>query len=217
MNYLNQTPFWPNLAKLNYPPHLKKLITAAEKVWEVWAEADTARVIAEDNLTNAELDHAKRVKDAARSGSPLPDVLDTRALEDAQTYANEVCVMRRHEVSVAVKAMQDGFRKHRVELAHLAIDKAEAGIENYAKRMKAVAQDLADIEDERRAAYDGLMMMSDYTDPEIRFVPNFGSNSQTTLPRTTEIEAKNSIAAVQSMLDMIAKRGDTEEATDADS
>ena len=96
-------------------------------------------------------------------------------------------------------------------------DKAEAGIENYAKRMKAVAQDLADIEDERRAAYDGLMMMSDYTDPEIRFVPNFGSNSQTMLPRTTEIEAKTSIAAVQSMLDMIAKRGDTEEATDADS
>lgn len=213
MNHLDTTPYWPNIAELDYPPQVKKLLKAAEDAWSKWTLADTERAVKIEELNESSTNHAANLKSAARTGAPMPKPLDIRGLEDAVVYATERCVMERHELSLAVERLQKSFRDNRVELAHLAIEKAEAGMDEYRESIRAISSELQLIEEKRRAAYDGLVMLSDYSAPEVRFVPHYGVGGDTKLPLTHESEAKASVASIRTMLAIIEanSNGETEQ------
>ena len=210
MNYLDETPFWPNIAKLDYPPKLKKILKAGEDAWARWAEADTERIVKEQALEHASTDHIAKVKNAARTGGAVPELLDTRAFEDASAYATEVCVMRRHEISLAVVEIQEEFREHRVELAHLALAKAEKGMAEFRESIRTMSEQVLAIEERRKEAYDGLVMLSDYSAPEITYVPAIDAIGEVRLPSTHESGVQTVMGNVRTMLALIEAEGDLE-------
>lgn len=181
----------PFVADLNYPPQLAELVKVANAAFETWAEADTAYAEALDNLEQAEVKFAASIKAAALKGEPLPDPLDTAPLQNAITYAAEVMKAKKRATDEAIRDLKNAFREHRLEIARLAIDKAEAGLEEYKSRMAEVSQELDELERNRRAAYDGLKMFAEYSTPEMAYSPDFTNHSTATLPNTSEQRVKS--------------------------
>lgn len=181
-----QAPSMPLIAEMNYPPHLAEVIKATEAAYDDWAEADTAYAEALDNLEQAEITFAAEIKKAAAKGDPLPAPLDLAPLQNAITYADEVLRLKRQETNKRIGALREAFRTHRLEIAALAVAKAEAGADTYKTRMSEIAQSLDEIERDRRAAYDGLKMFADYSGPEMLYSPQFETSNAPILPNAAE-------------------------------
>lgn len=199
-NPLPNEPYWPTLAELNYPPQVKKLIDQANKVWDIWAEADTALIVANDELKLDKSNFEESILQAARKGDAIPSKPDFETAENRIKYLAEVARTKRTAVDLAVNELTTGLQNHRVEIAILAIDKAKTGMAKYESSIKAIAEQLPVIEEARRAAYDGLTMMSDLSSPELRFVPEFGVGGNAQLPNTHEASAKSIIKNLETFL-----------------
>jgi hypothetical protein len=200
-NYLSaNTPDWPLLADLKYPQEVQKAIDKAEKDWNDWAEADTAHAVAIDDLVAKRNEFEQAIISAARNGKPRPESPDMGNAEDDLKYLAEVANTKRVRVQNSIQEIKDLLRTHRFEIAQLAIEKAELGISKFRESIQSVASTFSDIEQERRAAYDGLRMMSDLTTPELRFSPDFGVPDSPQLPRTHENGAKSVIANLRAFI-----------------
>jgi hypothetical protein len=193
MNHI-APPNMPEIADLDYPQNLLELIKQANAAFDTWAEADTAHAVAIDDLENAKLDFAAAIKTAATKGEPLPAPLDLAPLENAVIYAAEIVKLKKQAVNKETSKLREAFRADRLTIASLAIAKAEAGLEEYKTRMAEVAQTLEEIERNRRAAYDGLKMFSEYSGPEMRFSAEINAADTPRLPNTSEQKIKSVIA-----------------------
>jgi len=198
-------PYWPTIAALDYPAPIRKLIRAAEAKYEAWAEANAAHADAKDELETAEIKFQAGITAAAREGAPMPKRPDYTELENAIVYAAEVERVKHHETSKAVQEIVSAFRTHRKTIFELAVAKANKGAETYATAISAISDDLERIEQERRAAYDGLTMSADYATPEVLYRAEFGTGTEVRLPATHENQARAAIASLSNLIEHLDK------------
>lgn len=188
---------------LDYPPAVRKAHTAAEKAWEGWkaAENDLTAIQSDIIAKQATFDHA--ITDAAQTGNACPEPIDLSGLENRAKYLVEVERVRRREVDLRVETLTNTVHEHRADIARAAIRTAEAGAQDYRAAVFAVAERMAEIENERRAAYSGLFLMQYFTAPEMTYTFDPGTGDDTRLPSTHESACSTTVASLRRWLEVI--------------
>lgn len=184
---INRQPNLPVvISGFEYPKPVKALIKKMDAAFEIWAEADTALSVAEDEVEMAKATDARLFAESILNGNDDPGDENTnqaiRKLKGAQILADA----RRREVNAIGRQLEALMRENIREIAIASIAMARNGLAEQERLMLIAGQTAVDAVKARNEGLLGLRQLSHYTRGIYSYDPGFPVTGQISLPNTRE-------------------------------
>ena len=171
---VHRRPRTPNVIEgFPYPKPVQALIKKMEQAYEIWAEADTAVSVAEEDLELAKSLDAKEFAESILAGEEDPGEVHTpkalRKLQGARILANARLV----EVNKIGRTLSDALRDNMRDIAFETLTLAREGLAERDRLMLEAARLVSEAHEARNRGLAGLRELSSYTRGTFQFDPTF--------------------------------------------
>lgn len=200
---ISRMPRTPNVIEgFPYPVGVQALIESMNEAYSLWAEADTALAVAEEDLIEAKALDAGAFAKSVLAGEKDPGEVHTpkaaRKVLGAQILANARLV----EVNKAGRLVEEAIRENAREVTLSALSLAREGLAERDRLMLEAARLVSDANDARTRGLAGLKEISTFTRGTYQFDPTFPSNGSVTFPSTREERVNKIIDDIERLIEL---------------
>lgn len=188
---------------LKYP---KAVVTASKKcdeVYSIWAEAETAWMEAEQEVSEAKALDARLFAESVLNGTEDPGEVHTPVAERKLKAAEIILMARLRDANRAGAELSDVMKEHQREILLSAVEMAEEGLRRQEEMMMEASKLAHEAIEVRNKSLIGIREVSTYTRGVYQFDPSFPSSSQIVLPDVSE----NRIKKICEDLRQLVERG----------
>ena len=184
---INRQPNLPAVIEgFDYPKPVKALIKKMDAAYSLWAEADTALSVAEDDVEQAKALDGRLFAESILNGTDDPGEVHTpialRTMKGAQILADA----RRREVNTLGRQLEGLMRDYMREITVTAIAMARDGVAEQERLLLIAAQTAVEATKARNAGVAGLRQVSHYTRGVYAYDSGFPVTGHPTFPNVRE-------------------------------
>ena len=123
-------------AGVDWPPAVSAALAQYDATWEAWAEADTAREVAQAAIATAAEKDTTALREAVAAGLPDPGNRHQHEARRAGLYAQEMTRQAAQACDVAAEAVIDAVAANRSAVIMAVLAHERRQVDNYREHMR---------------------------------------------------------------------------------